>query len=134
MENAANKENMPDGVETIEDLVKHSLAKDYNKANQTFGNLMTVRMDDMLNQEKVKIADQIYNHLDQENGGDGDDPETEEPEEEMENENEVEETESEEHTHDDGTTHSHPGGDEEHTHDGDDEDDEEENDVEGAAV
>ena len=34
MENVANKKNMPDGVETIEDLVRHSLDQDYNKANK----------------------------------------------------------------------------------------------------
>ena len=54
---------MPDEVDTIEDLVQHSLNQDYNKANQVFGNLMTIKMDDMLNQEKVKIANQIHNHI-----------------------------------------------------------------------
>ena len=118
MNEVPNEKNMPDEVGTIEDLVQHSLNQDYNKANQVFGNLMTVKMDDMLNQEKVKIADQIYNHLDQENGGDEDDPETEEVEGE-ETETEAEETEEE--------------GEAEESEE-EVIDDEEENDVEGVAV
>ena len=64
MNEVPNEKNMPDEVDTIEDLVQHSLNQDYNKANQVFGNLMTIKMDDMLNQEKVKIANQIHNHID----------------------------------------------------------------------
>ena len=63
MNEVPNEKNMPDEVDTIEDLVQHSLNQDYNKANQVFGNLMTVKLDDMLNQEKVKIANQIHNHI-----------------------------------------------------------------------
>ena len=64
MNEVPNEKNMPDEVDTIEDLVQHSLNQDYNKANQVFGNLMTIKMDDMLSQEKVKIANQIHNHID----------------------------------------------------------------------
>ena len=52
---------MPDDVDTIEDLVKFSLEKDYNKANEVFGNVMTIKMNDVLDQAKTKIAVQIYN-------------------------------------------------------------------------
>ena len=48
-------------VDTIEDLVKHSLAQDYNKANEVFGNVMTTKLADVLDQTKVKLAGQIYN-------------------------------------------------------------------------
>ena len=48
-------------VDTIEDLIQHSLAQDYNKANEVFGNVMTTRVADLLDQQKVKIAGQIYN-------------------------------------------------------------------------
>ena len=64
---------MPDDVDTIEDLVKFSLEKDYNKANEVFGNVMTIKMNDVLDQAKTKIAGQIYNG----------DPEDEEIEDEV---------------------------------------------------
>ena len=85
-----NLKQMPDDVDTIEDLVKYSLEKDYNKANEVFGNVMTVKMNDVLDQAKTKLAGQIYND---------EDPDPEEPLEDEdfeENENEDEEdTESE---------------------------------------
>ena len=61
MENVANKKNMPDGVETIEDLVRHSLDQDYNKANMVFGDLMSDKLNTVLDQAKMKIAGNIYN-------------------------------------------------------------------------
>ena len=45
----------------IHDLVVNSLEKDYNKANKAFGDIMTVKLTDLLDQEKIKLADQIYN-------------------------------------------------------------------------
>ena len=80
-----NLKQMPDDVDTIEDLVKYSLEKDYNKANEVFGNVMTVKMNDVLDQAKTKLAGQIYND---------EDPDPEEPLEDEdfeENENEDEE-------------------------------------------
>ena len=82
MENVANKKNMPDGVETIEDLVRHSLDQDYNKANKVFGDLMSDKLNTVLDQAKMKIAGQIYN-------GDPEDEEEIEDEEDIENEEEV---------------------------------------------
>jgi len=121
-----------DNVDTIEDLVQHSLAQDFNKANQIFGNVMTTKLSDLMDQEKVKVAGQIYND-DPEDPVEEDDVEEEEAEEETEEETEEnteeEDVDSNEHTHEDGTTHSHEGGDEDHSHDN-----EEEPEVEGAAV
>ena len=57
----SEEKQMPDNVDTIEDLVKHSLAQDYNKANEVFGNVMTTKLADVLDQTKVKLAGQIYN-------------------------------------------------------------------------
>ena len=74
---------MPDGVETIEDLVRHSLDQDYNKANKVFGDLMSDKLNTVLDQAKMKIAGQIYN-------GDPEDEEEIEDEEDIENEEEVE--------------------------------------------
>ena len=93
MENVANKKNMPDGVETIEDLVRHSLDQDYNKANKVFGDLMSDKLNTVLDQAKMKIAGQIYN-------GDPEDEEEIEDEEDIENEEETEETEEEIETED----------------------------------
>ena len=58
-----NLEKQQDDVNTIEDLVKYSLEKDYNKANEIFGNVMTVKMNDVLDQTKAKLAGEIYNDV-----------------------------------------------------------------------
>ena len=79
-----------------EDLVKHSLAQDYNKANEVFGNVMTTKLADVLDQTKVKLAGQIYNG----DPEDEDDPlededfeeeDTEDTEETEEDDDEIEE-------------------------------------------
>ena len=57
----SEEKQMPDNVDTIEDLVQHSLAQDYNKANEVFGTVMTTKLADVLDQTKVKLAGQIYN-------------------------------------------------------------------------
>ena len=82
----SEEKQMPDNVDTIEDLVKHSLAQDYNKANEVFGTVMTTKLADVLDQTKMKLAGQIYN-------GDPEDEEDIEDEEEVEGEEETEETE-----------------------------------------
>ena len=84
----SEEKQMPDNVDTIEDLVKHSLAQDYNKANEVFGNVMTTKLADVLDQTKMKLAGQIYN-------GDPEDEEDIENEEEVEGEEETEETDDE---------------------------------------
>ena len=71
-------------VDTIEDLIQHSLAQDYNKANEVFGNVMTTRVADLLDQQKVKIAGQIYN----DEAADEEDPLEDEDFEETEGEEE----------------------------------------------
>ena len=123
-----NLKQMPDNVDTIEDLVKHSLAKDYNKANEIFGNIMSVKMNDVLDQTKAKLAGQIYN----------DEPEDEEIEDkEMEDEeieNEDEDADDEDGEDEEKTEEPDIGeGDDEGDDDGT-ESDEDEDEVEGAAV
>ena len=123
-----NLKQMPDNVDTIEDLVKYSLEKDYNKANEVFGNVMSIKMNDVLDQAKTKIAGQIYNE---------EDPDPEEPLEDEdfeENENEDEEDIEDEDTEDeDGEEEIEDEEDgDESEDDEDDEDDEDE--IEGAAV
>ena len=48
------------------DLVQHALDQDYNKANKVFGDVMGVRINNVLDQEKVKLADQLYNGVEPE--------------------------------------------------------------------
>ena len=95
----------------LADLVKSSLDKDYNKANEIFNDVMTVKLTDVLDQAKVKMAGQIYNG----------DPEDEAIEDETENNDAGADEESDEEELDDG---------EEEIVDEDDGDDE----IEGAAV
>ena len=122
----AEEKQMPDGVGTIEDLVKHSLEQDYNKANEVFGTVMTTKLADVLDQTKVKLAGQIYNG----DPEDVDDPLEDEDFEEEDNEatdGENEEGEGE-------TQESDVGETEDEGDDEGDQSDEDEDEVEGAAV
>ena len=55
--------------ELTQDLIQHALDQDFNKANATFGEIMTMKMADLMDQEKINVAGQIYN---------GEEPEDEE--------------------------------------------------------
>ncbi len=91
MDNVENVENTENETNPIQDLIKASLDKDYNHANKIFGEVMTIKMSDLLDQEKVKMADQVYNGAEQ-------DPEVDpelNDEEETEEDSETEETEEE---------------------------------------
>jgi hypothetical protein len=88
------------------DLVQHALDQDFNKANKVFGDVMGTRINDILDQEKVKLADQIYNGVQP----DDEDEEAEEEQLELdladqeetdEEDAEVEEDESEEYEDED---------------------------------
>jgi len=46
---------------SVEDMIQNALDQDFNKANKVFGDIMTIKMNDLLDQEQVKLADQIYN-------------------------------------------------------------------------
>ena len=123
-----NLEKQQDDVNTIEDLVKHSLEKDYNKANEIFGNVMTVKMNDILDQTKAKLAGEIYNDVPPEDEEiDDEDLEDEEDDAEAEEDGDEEETDGEEEGNEVEYEEGDVTPDEE-----DDEDDEDE--VEGAAV
>ena len=45
----------------LRDLVQHSLDQDYNKANKIFNDVIQVKLSDVLDQEKIKLANQLYN-------------------------------------------------------------------------
>ena len=93
MDNVENVENTENETNPIQDLIKASLEKDYNNANKIFGEVMTVKMTDLLDQEKVRMADQVYNGVEEEPE---EDPELNDPEETEEDSEAEEETEEEE--------------------------------------
>lgn len=58
-----SEETMENEVEAnpIQDMIQHAIDQNYNQANNAFNDMMTVKMSDLLDQEKIKMADQIYN-------------------------------------------------------------------------
>ncbi|MBL6771418.1 MAG: hypothetical protein ISQ22_08615 [Rhizobiales bacterium] len=91
MDNVENIENTEQETNPIQDLIKASLAKDYNNANKIFGEVMTIKMSDLLDQEKVRMADQVYNGAEEE-----EEELDDEDIEELESEDEEDEDEDEE--------------------------------------
>lgn len=47
--------------EAVKDMIQQAMDQDFNNANKTFADIMTIKMDDLLDQEKIRLADQIYN-------------------------------------------------------------------------
>lgn len=116
---------MSDEQEVIEpsfevtDLIQHALDQDYNKANKVFGNMMGVKVNDALDQEKIAMADQIYNGIDSEEDDDYEEDDEDNTQGELDLEGE-------------GESESEESGDEEEVEDEDEEEDvadEEEGDV-----
>lgn len=68
-------------------LVQAALDKDYNKANEIFGQAISVKLDDVMDQERIKIAGQMFN-------GDPEDDDSEETEVDDEAEGDDEEESS----------------------------------------
>jgi hypothetical protein len=99
MDNVENVENT-DQEETgnhIQDLIKAALEKDYNNANKTFGEVMTIKMSDLLDQEKIRMASQVYNGVEE------DDEEEELEGDEIEDEEEGDDAEDEEEDEDENS-------------------------------
>ena len=93
------QEERLDDTNHILDLIKAALNKDYNHANKRFGEVMTIKMSDLLDQEKVRLADQIYNGVPEEEEEEvevDDEDNMEDPEDEVEEEDDEDETEEEE--------------------------------------
>ena len=61
----------------VEDLINQALEKDYNGASKVFGDIMTIKMNDTLDQEKIRLADQIFNGAEDEDEADIDDEQLE---------------------------------------------------------
>ena len=91
---------MSDEQEVIEpsfevtDLIQHALDQDYNKANKVFGDMMGVKVNDLLDQEKIKLADQIFNDVEPEEDDEEDDEDYTQGELDLEGEGEFESDES----------------------------------------
>jgi hypothetical protein len=58
MDNVENIENTEQETNPIQDLIKASLDKDYNNANKIFGEVMTIKMSDLLESEESEETDE----------------------------------------------------------------------------
>ena len=58
--------------EAVKDLINNAIGQDYNDANKTFMDIMSVKMTDVLDQEKIRLADQIYNGVEDAMGDEDD--------------------------------------------------------------
>ena len=77
----------------LADLVDAALAKDYNKANEIFGQAVSVKLDDVMDQERIKLAGQIFNGEEEEDVEDPDDSEDDSEVEDTEAEDDVDDAE-----------------------------------------
>lgn len=78
--------------DTIENLIQAALNKDYNAASDFFGDAMGEKMSDALEQEKIAIANRIYNDYELEDEDlELDDDEELDDDDELENDEELEE-------------------------------------------
>jgi hypothetical protein len=68
-----SEETMENEVEAnpLQDMIQHALDQNFNKANDVFNSMMTVKMSDLLDQEKINMADQIYNGVEPDEEEDG---------------------------------------------------------------
>jgi hypothetical protein len=57
------KKKMSEDTQT---MIQHALDQDWNKANKVFGDMMSAKVQDVLDQEKIRLADQIYNGAEEE--------------------------------------------------------------------
>ena len=48
--------------ENIEELVQSSFQQDYNKANKVFGDIMSAKLGDLLDQEQIAVANSIFSN------------------------------------------------------------------------
>ena len=51
---------------SVEDLINYVVDQDFSKAAPTFAEIMRDRMSDTLEQEKIGIADQVFNDVESE--------------------------------------------------------------------
>jgi len=87
----------------IQNMVQHAMDQEYTKANDIFKDVMTIKLNDLLDQEEVRIADQMFNGVEDEDFEDDDEQleldleaESESESEESDDEEEYEESDNEE--------------------------------------
>jgi hypothetical protein len=56
----------------IQNLIQHAMDQEYSKANDIFKDVMTIKLNDLLDQEQVRMADQIFNGVEDEDLEDDD--------------------------------------------------------------
>ena len=69
--------------EQIQDLVQAALDQNFNKANEVFNDMMTQKVTDALDQEKIAVANRIYNGIEPEEEVDLDDIMVDDPDLEL---------------------------------------------------
>lgn len=73
----------------IQDMIQHAMNQEYSQANNIFGDLMTVKLNDVLDQESIRMANTIYNGVEED-----EDPDEDQLELDLEAEGELESEES----------------------------------------
>ena len=93
----------------IQDMIQHAMNQEYSQANNIFGDLMTVKLNDVLDQETVRMADQIYNGVEDEDPDEDQleldleaEGESEEGEQDDEEDDEIEDPDDEDYDDDEG--------------------------------
>ena len=64
-------------VNPIQDLIQNTIDQNYTNANGNFADIMTLKLNDVLDQEKIRLADQIYNGVEDREGDEDEDEQLE---------------------------------------------------------
>ena len=79
----------------LADLVDAALAKDYNKANEIFGQAISVKLDDVMDQERIRLSNAIYNASEEEDEDEVEDEDMEDSEDVSDDDMDVEDSDAE---------------------------------------
>tara|TARA_Y100001937_G_C6973022_1_gene264188 strand:+ start:330 stop:683 length:354 start_codon:yes stop_codon:yes gene_type:complete len=77
-------------VDPIETLIGQAVSKDFTKASDTFHSLMMDRMNTALDQEKIRLADVMYNGAEDEDDDIGEDELGDEESDQVEDDDQAE--------------------------------------------
>jgi hypothetical protein len=70
----------------VRDMIQYAMDNEFSKANDIFSDVMTIKLNDLLDQEQIRVADQMYNGVED----DEIDPDEEQLELDLEAESELE--------------------------------------------
>jgi len=70
----------------VRDMIQYAMDNEFSKANDIFSDVMTIKLNDLLDQEQIRVADQIYNGVED----DEIDPDEEQLELDLKTEDELE--------------------------------------------